>query len=110
MNTRYTAAAERCPARFSLGGGTPVRCLDPAGHPGPHEYAPDDDGWVVTWDDTATSTEPVSATVDVAAQEVCRGIQLHLSHNGALPWPTIRRPYDRWHQLVTGAGDSEAAT
>lgn len=33
---------------------------------------------------------------DGAAQAVCRGIEVHLAHNGSLPWPSIRRPFDEW--------------
>jgi len=36
------------------------------------------------------------ADSDGAAQAVCRGIATHLAHNGSLPWPSIRRPYDEW--------------
>jgi hypothetical protein len=33
---------------------------------------------------------------DGEAQAVCRAIAAHLAHNGALPWPSIRKPYDAW--------------
>lgn len=38
---------------------------------------------------------------DGAAQAVCRAIQSHLAHNGSLPWPSIRRPFEEWQTVQT---------
>jgi hypothetical protein len=46
------------------------------------------------------------ANSDGHAQAVCQAIAVHLSHNGGLPWPSIRRPYDEWadaHQRAEAA-------
>jgi hypothetical protein len=40
-----------------------------------------------------------AAESDGAAQAVCRAIDAHLAHNGSLPWPSIRRPYDEWAEI-----------
>lgn len=31
-----------------------------------------------------------------AAVAVAEGLHRHASHNGAIPWPSVRRPYDTW--------------
>ena len=33
---------------------------------------------------------------DLRAVAVCEALAFHESHNGSIPWPSVRRPYEAW--------------
>jgi hypothetical protein len=37
-----------------------------------------------------------AAASDGFAQAVCRALRDHIAHSGAIPWPSIKRPYAEW--------------
>lgn len=47
--------------------------------------------------DLAAAVDRLTAVdSDGAAQAVCRALADHVAHGGAIPWPSIREPFDAW--------------